>query len=177
MNVSKDTRRTFFLLQYFPWSLESFKLLQKITLDMLNTANVYEIYSWLNFHQQYLRSHFPQEVKHILDVTDAFLPAADDLLPPHVDVTVDSWGADDINSLHFLWVQNPQCGYNLQWFEFIMSLSGRVLCSHNIICVPRIKSKRTKLKFVPQLTCEHHGVSYKCNYIYELIPLGSLKIN
>lgn len=32
----------------------------------------------------YSRSNFPQEVKDLLDVADAFLPAADDLLPPHL---------------------------------------------------------------------------------------------
>ena len=41
---------------------------------------------------KYLRSHFGFEVKHFLDVAGALLPAADDLLAPHLgsDVSVDS---------------------------------------------------------------------------------------
>lgn len=37
----------------------------------------------------YLRSNFPQEIKDLFDVADAFLPATGDLLPPHLGSNVE----------------------------------------------------------------------------------------
>lgn len=52
----------------------------------------------------YLPSNLPQEIKDFFDVAGAFLPTADNLLPPHLgsNVTVNSYGIHN-NSLHFFY--------------------------------------------------------------------------
>lgn len=70
------------------WVMAVFKM--KCFQTILNLVTFF--LSVFHFSRKYLRSHFPQEVKHVLDVTNALLPAADDLFPPHLgsDVAVDS---------------------------------------------------------------------------------------
>lgn len=60
---------------------------------------------WI-FPKFYLRSNFSQEIKDFFDIADAFLPAADDLLPPHLgsNVAVDSWRYPQQQFITFLWL-------------------------------------------------------------------------
>lgn len=73
----------------------------------------------------YLRSHLPQELKHILDVTCAFLPAADDFFPPHLgsDVAVDSWREFDcmLLGLFLGWegLMMKRCHYEKIFFKSV----------------------------------------------------------